>query len=118
MDENILIGQLYSVTQCIWSDMGWEHVIPQFIVKMKTYCNTSVDKIKFPIQGTGRNRSFVFIDDFVDGLMRVIESGTNLEIYHIGTMDEIPIEQVAIEIAKYFEREIVIIPGNLLKEVL
>lgn len=96
-------------------DMGWEHVIPQFIVKMKTYCNTSVDKkIKFPIQGTGKEtRSFVFIDDFVDGLMRVIESGTNLEIYHIGTMDEIPIEQVAIEIAKYFEREIVIIPGKL-----
>lgn len=97
-------------------DMGWEHVIPQFVLRMKELCLASSDKqiMKFPIQGTGKEtRSFVFIDDFVDGLMQVIDKGENLGIYHIGTMDEISVEQVAIAIGKYFGREIMIVPGEL-----
>jgi nucleoside-diphosphate-sugar epimerase len=70
--------------------------------------------VKFPIQGTGKEtRAFVFIDDFIEGLMCVIEKGTHLGIYHIGTMDEITIEEVAVEVGNYFRRDVVVVPGEL-----
>ena len=34
-------------------DMGWEHVIPQLVVRMKRLAETEGDPIPFPIQGTG-----------------------------------------------------------------
>src|SRR3989338_5856795 len=51
-------------------DMGWEHVIPQLILRMKELCKDNKSKkIKFQIQGTGNEiRAFCFIDDFIDGL--------------------------------------------------
>lgn len=98
-------------------DMGWEHVIPQFVVRMKQLCKENKDKkIKFPIQGTGREtRAFIFIDDFIDGLMLVLEKGEHLGIYHIGTLEEISIENVAVETGKYFGKEVTIVPGELAK---
>lgn len=95
-------------------DMGWEHVIPQFVVRMKEICkNTKDKKIKFPIQGTGKEtRAFCFIDDFIDGLMLVLEKGEHMNIYHIGTMEEISIEKAAKEVGKYFGKEIEVVPGN------
>ncbi|MGB8216490.1 MAG: SDR family NAD(P)-dependent oxidoreductase [Candidatus Methanoperedens sp.] len=98
-------------------DMGWEHVIPQFVVRMKQLCKDKHEKqIKFPIQGTGKEtRAFVFIDDFIDGLILVLEKGEHLGIYHIGTMEEIPVENVAIETGKYFGKEVIIVPGELAK---
>lgn len=98
-------------------DMGWEHVIPQFVLRMKEICKSNKEKkIKFPIKGTGNEtRAFVFIDDFVDGLMLALEEGEHLNIYHIGTMEEISIEKVAVEVGKYFGKEIEIIPGEAVK---
>lgn len=96
-------------------DMGWEHVIPQFVVRMREICrNNKKVQIKFPIQGTGNEtRAFVFIDDFIDGLILVMEKGRHLGIYHIGTMEEISIEKVAKEVGKYFGRDVVVVPGKL-----
>ncbi|MBI4698023.1 MAG: SDR family NAD(P)-dependent oxidoreductase [Nitrospirae bacterium] len=98
-------------------DMGHEHVIPQFIMRMKGLCRDRKDKrIDFPVRGTGQEtRSFVFIDDFIDGLMCAIRRGEHLGIYHIGTMEEITIRQVALEIGKYFGKEVHIIRGEALK---
>ncbi|MFC1957674.1 NAD-dependent epimerase/dehydratase family protein [Chloroflexota bacterium] len=98
-------------------DMGWEHVIPQFVLKMKKICGKTNDKkVDFSIQGTGKEtRAFVFIDDFIDGLMLVLEKGKHLEIYNIGTTEEISIKDVAIEVGRYFRREIVIVPGERAK---
>jgi nucleoside-diphosphate-sugar epimerase len=95
-------------------DMGWEHVIPQFVLRMKELCKDNGDKeIKFPIQGTGKEtRSFVYIKDFIDGLMLVLEKGEHLGIYHIGTMEEMSIEQVAIEVGQYFGRNVTVVPGK------
>jgi nucleoside-diphosphate-sugar epimerase len=95
-------------------DMGWEHVIPQFILRMKAIIEKSKDwQIKFPIKGSGKEtRAFVFVDDFIDGLMKVLEKGKHLEIYNIGTMDEITIENVAIEVGKYFGKDVKIVPGE------
>jgi len=71
--------------------------------------------VRFPIQGTGEEtRSFVHIDDFTDGIALVLERGKHLNIYHIGTLEEMSIRSVAQEIGHYFGREIQIAAGPLL----
>jgi nucleoside-diphosphate-sugar epimerase len=95
-------------------DMGWEHVIPQFVRRMQEICKQTQGLVTFPIQGSGmETRSFVFIDDMIAGLLKVIEKGEHLGIYHIGTDDEVTIKHLAQEVANYFDREIQIAPGEL-----
>lgn len=98
-------------------DMGYEHVIPQLIIRMKEICKNNKNKlIKFPIQGTGsEKRAFIYIDDFIYGLMLVLKKGGHLDIYHIGTMEETKIKDLAFEIGKCFGKELQIIPGPLTK---
>ena len=75
-------------------DMGLEHVIPQFALRMGELCRTTTGTIRFPVQGTGKeSRSFIYIDDMIDGVLRVIDRGKHLEIYHIGTENEVTIEE-------------------------
>jgi nucleoside-diphosphate-sugar epimerase len=96
------------------ADMGWEHVIPQFALRMHDLCKQSQGAVKFPIQGSGlETRSFIFIDDLIAGLLKVIEKGEHQGIYHIGTEDEITIRQLAMEVAQHFDREIEVVPGQL-----
>jgi nucleoside-diphosphate-sugar epimerase len=93
-------------------DMGTEHVIPQFVARMKALQSHPTDPIPFAIQGTGtQTRSFVFIDDFIDGLRLVLERGEHLGVYHIGTLEEVSIEALARLVAEYFGRPIKIVPG-------
>ncbi len=93
--------------------MGWDHVIPEFITRMirlKTAAGGS--EIPFPIQGSGeQTRAFIYIDDFTDGLMRVIERGEHLNIYHIGTNEERSIREVALRIADSLGIRIQVVPG-------
>jgi nucleoside-diphosphate-sugar epimerase len=94
-------------------DMGWEHVIPQFVLRLKALCAAADDPLRFPIQGTGREtRSFVHIDDFTDGLSAVLERGANLGIYHIGTAEEVTMERLARLVGEYFGRRIELVPGE------
>jgi nucleoside-diphosphate-sugar epimerase len=93
-------------------DMGAEHVIPQFVARMKALQSHPTDPVPFAIQGTGhQTRSFVFIDDFIDGIMLVLARGEHLGIYHIGTMEEVSIAALARMVAEYFGRPIEIVPG-------
>jgi len=89
-------------------NMGWEHVIPQFALRMRALVRDSSGKrISFPIQGTGEEtRAFVYIDDFIDGVMLLLGKGKHLGIYHIGTQEEISIKKLAIEAGKYFSKEV------------
>ncbi len=98
-------------------NMGWEHAIPQFVLRMKEICRSNnKNPVKFPIEGTGREmRAFVYIDDFIDGLMLVLKKGKHLETYNIGTMDEASIEDVAKEVGKYFGKDVIVEPGSLKK---
>jgi nucleoside-diphosphate-sugar epimerase len=100
-------------------DMGWEHVIPQFVFRMKDVIDAKTknsEGIDFPIQGTGEEtRSFIYIDDFCDGVACLLEKGIHNEIYHIGTEDELPIKAIAKEIGSYFGTPVNILPGELLK---
>jgi nucleoside-diphosphate-sugar epimerase len=93
-------------------DMGAEHVIPQFVARMKALQSHPTNPIPFAIQGTGlQTRSFVFVDDFIDGVMVVLERGEHLGIYHIGTLEEVSIEVLARLVAEHFGRPIKIVPG-------
>lgn len=98
-------------------DMGWEHVIPQFILRMNKACIRNNDKkIDFPIKGTGNEtRSFVFIDDLIKGVMLMLKKGEHLGIYNIGTMDEISISKVAVNLGKLFGRDVNVVPGEAVK---
>jgi nucleoside-diphosphate-sugar epimerase len=93
-------------------DMGWEHVLPQFILRMKSLVEQSAgEDFDFPIQGTGlETRSFIYIDDFVDGLILMLEKGESQNIYNIGTMDEVTIRDLATEVGKYFN-----VPANIIQ---
>jgi nucleoside-diphosphate-sugar epimerase len=94
------------------ADMGEEHVIPQFVARMKALQAHPTDPIPFTIQGTGlQTRSFVFVDDFVDGVMLVLDRGEHLGIYHIGTLEEVTIEFLARLVAEQYGRPIKIVPG-------
>lgn len=94
--------------------MGWEHVLPQFILRMNELKNKNGNEFEFPIQGSGtETRAFIFVDDFTDGLIRIIDQGENLEIYHIGTMNEVSIRQVAEGVAKALRCKINVKPGAL-----
>lgn len=95
-------------------DMGWEHVIPHFAMRMKTCFKDKPGVIDFPIQGTGdETRAFMYIDDFVTALLTVIEKGKHLSIYNIGTSLEISIRELVEMTACCFGCEIRVLPGEL-----
>ena len=97
-------------------DMGWEHVIPQFALRMQELLKTETGSLPFPIQGSGQeSRAFVFIDDFIDGMLLAMEKGTKQDIYHVGTSDEITIQYLAERIGHYYSRQVTIIPGEIYK---
>ncbi|MBO6518863.1 MAG: SDR family NAD(P)-dependent oxidoreductase [Rhodospirillales bacterium] len=98
-------------------DMGWEHVLPQFVLRMKELCEASdADPLPFPIQGEGlETRAFNYIDDFIDGVILMSEKGASGEIYHIGTPEEITIRDVAHMVGAYFGRTLELVPQPLQK---
>jgi nucleoside-diphosphate-sugar epimerase len=68
--------------------MGFKHVIPHLAQRFTNQENP------FKIYGHDQTRSFNFIDDAVEGTVLAMEKGGNGEIYHIGSMEEITIEQL------------------------
>ena len=60
-------------------DMGWEHVIPQFVLRLAGLCQGTAGPVRFDVLGTGsETRAFVSIDDFIDGLGILLERGRHL----------------------------------------
>jgi nucleoside-diphosphate-sugar epimerase len=95
-------------------DMGFEHVIPQFAVRMKHLASRTRGPLRFPIQGSGKeSRSFIYIDDFTDGLMAVFKKGRTRTIYHIGTEEVLTIGDVARRMALIYGKEIRLAPQTL-----
>ena len=94
-------------------DMGWEHVIPQLTLRLRSLLRTGADPIQLPIQGNGNEtRAFLFIDDLVAGLLVLLDGALHLGIYNVGTDEEITIATVAKEIGRCFGREIEVVPGD------
>ena len=83
-------------------NMGNEHVIPEFIRKMKSIKNKS-----FKIQGSGNEiRSFIYIEDFINAFDLILHKGKHLNIYNIGTNEKIKIKDLAKKIAKIINKKI------------
>ena len=95
-------------------DMGWKHVLPQFILRaFELQKSIPQGIIPFKIHGDGtQTRSFIYIDDFIEALVVLLKSGKHLETYHIGTIDEVAIKDVAHKIGDFFRRIIKIEPGQ------
>ncbi len=101
--------------------MGFDHVIPQFIERILSLVargtkNAPGSALRFRVQGDGsETRSFCFIEDFVDGFLRVFDKGENRGIYHIGTTEETAIADLARLIADHFAHTLELVPSALTK---
>lgn len=80
---------------------GFEHVIPQLAVRMqRAAAESAAGPIPFPIQGDGSEaRPFNNVDDFVAGLLLVMDKGEDRNIYHIGRNEEVAIRDLVLKIA-------------------
>jgi nucleoside-diphosphate-sugar epimerase len=79
---------------------------------MKALARPEPDAVRFPIQGTGKQtRSFVFLDDFIDGFMLVLAHGVHLGVYNIGTQEEIAISDLAQMVGDIFGKRVNVVPG-------
>ena len=88
-------------------DMGWEHVLPQFIGRaVEEIAKTPLGLVPFSILGSGaQTRSFIHIDDFCDGVLTILAKGKHLEVYHIGTTEELTVRDLAERVVAFFGRE-------------
>jgi len=89
-------------------DMGFEHVIPQFALRLKrAMAQRKTGKVPFEMHGDGRQtRSFCHVDDLVRGVLVMRDKGEHLGIYHVGTTEEVTIREVAQRIATHAGRDI------------
>jgi nucleoside-diphosphate-sugar epimerase len=95
------------------ADMGYEHVIPQFALRMRGLRDSAEDPVPFPLQGSGeQTRSFVYVDDFTDGVMLALDRGEHLGIYHVGTLEEVTMRDLAERVGESFGRRIRVVPGE------
>lgn len=96
-------------------DMGREHVIPEFALRMNDLVAHSNQYaiVPFRIQGSGEEtRSFCYVSDCVNQLALLLKAGQD-GIYHVGTMEEKTIREVAHAVAGVYGREIELVPGQL-----
>ncbi len=77
--------------------MGFKHVIPHLAQRFLA------NETPFLLYGHDQTRSFCYITDAVEGTVLAMEnSRSNGEIFHIGTMDEITIEDLIREAGLFF----------------
>ena len=75
-------------------NMGYKHVIPQLIEKIKL--SIKENKSNITLIGKGiETRAFCYVDDLIDGLIILMSKGDDKEIYHIGNDEEISIKDLA-----------------------
>jgi UDP-glucose 4-epimerase len=94
-------------------DMGWKHVIPQFVAKAIVGQDASPDtSVLFEIQGDGsETRAFCFVDDVVSGILTMYAQGGHREVYNIGNDEEVTIRDLALRIAGSLGVDVDIRPG-------
>lgn len=77
--------------------MGFKHVIPHLVQRFLD------NETPFLIYGHDQTRAFNYITDAVEGTVLVMEhTASNGEIYHIGTMEEISIEELIKTTGSFF----------------
>ncbi|MDN4522382.1 NAD-dependent epimerase/dehydratase family protein [Mycolicibacterium austroafricanum] len=96
-------------------DMGWKHVIPQFISRALAGRRSKPpnEPIPFEIQGDGsETRAFCYVDDIVDGILTMYSNGGHREIYHIGNDEEVAVLDLARRVGRGLGLELDIRPGQ------
>ena len=74
----------------IGPNMGFNHAIPHIVERF----HFKNDEEPFKVYGHDQTRAFCFIDDAVIGTIKAMEIGPNGEIFHIGTDQEMTIEEL------------------------
>ena len=88
-------------------NMGEEHVIPQFAMRMDRAFANTVWKGTVSHSGNRAGDASVHVHRRLHrGLVRVIERGLHLNVYNIGAPGEVTMAKVAHLVAACFEREI------------
>lgn len=95
-------------------DMGWKHVIPQFVTKAIHGRDANpAGGVPFQIQGDGaETRAFCFVDDIVSGILTMYARGGHREIYHIGNDEEVTVRDLAGRVGKTLGVQLDIRPGE------
>ncbi len=94
------------------SDMGNQHVIPQLIRKVRNSKNNE----KIVIQGSGNEtRAFTHISDFIQAFDLILKKGRHLNVYNIGTSEEISINKLVSLIMNKIQIKSKIIKGPIRK---
>jgi nucleoside-diphosphate-sugar epimerase len=108
--ERVLIFRPHNV---YGPDMGFDHVIPQFCVRLKrAMAAHPAGPVPFAMQGSGEEtRSFCHVDDLVAGVLVMREKGEHLGIYHVGTTEEVTIADLARRLGRIAGRDIAIEPS-------
>ena len=86
-------------------EMGFEHVIPQLVMKLASQLSghNVGSKMKLNIEGNGKQtRSFIFITDAIKAIILSTIGSSYSGVIHIGTEDEITIKLLAKETIKCF----------------
>lgn len=98
-------------------DAGYEHVIPQFGVRMAALAREHPDgPVPFPIQGSGaETRAFCHVSDCTDALALLLEKAGPLGVYHLGTPEEVTMDRLVGLIGKHYGRDVKVISGTLPK---
>lgn len=94
-------------------DMGWKHVIPQFIQRAIEVLANSQRPAPFLIQGDGlETRAFCYVDDVVDGIISMYEKGESRKIYHIGNDEEVSIAELVEKLGSVMGGQFAIKPSH------
>ena len=94
--KNVVIIRPHNV---YGADMGFGHVIPELYKKI--YLKKFSKNIKLRIIGSGNEiRSFIYIEDFLNGFYQVFKKGKNRNIYNIGNNEPVNIRKLIFIFAK------------------
>ena len=92
------------------ADMGWKHVIPQFVLRALEARDRG--DAAFPIQSDGsETRAFAHVDDVVGGILTMYQAGAHRQVYHIGNDHEVSIADLVGVVGKAVGTELTIVPG-------
>ena len=91
-------------------NMGFKHVIPQLINKLKNSKENNINSIELIGDGS-ETRAFCYIDDLVDGLLILMKKGKDKEIYHIGNDHELSIYELGKKLTTLIDKKIKVKKG-------
>ena len=91
-------------------DMGWKHVIPQFLLRAIQARDKGDPRFEIQSDGT-ETRAFAYVDDVVDGIVRMHAEGGHREVYHIGNDHEVSMLDLVDVTARVVGTDLQVVPG-------